>query len=198
MHRLPLILISLGISLILASLIIFLVIFYPVIKNELNYAFYAPSPIEIQRIQNEPVDKEFGIVVPKINANSKVIRDVNAMDSRIYQQALTKGVAHAKGSSYPGDGGNVFLFSHSSVDFYEANRYNSIFYLLSKLEKDDDVFIYFEKKKIKYKVKEKKVVDPKDISYLSAKSSKERLTLMTCWPAGTNLKRLIIIAEPSS
>lgn len=143
----------------------------------------------------KPVDEDYGIVIPKINANSKIIKDVNPFKSSEYQWALTKGVAQAKGSVYPGQFGNLFLFSHSSVNFYEAVRYNSVFYLLSKLEKGDEIYIFYKKNKIKYSVIGKKLVDPNDISYLTKGSSKHTLTLMTCWPPGTTYKRLLVIAE---
>lgn len=153
-----------------------------------------PSPAAPSAIVPSSI---YFFVIPKINANSKVIKDVNPLNASEYQWALTKGVAHAKGSAYPGQFGNVFLFSHSSVNFYEAARYNSVFYLLSKLEKGDDVYIFYNKAKIKYSVTEKKIVDPKNISYLTNNSKKHTLTLMTCWPPGTTLNRLLVIAEIS-
>ena len=112
----------------------------------------------------------------------------------VYQQALTKGVAQAKNTSYPDLNGNMFIFAHSSVDFYEAQKYNSVFYLLSKLEKEDKIDIYFKEKKYTYSVTEKKTVDPTEISYLENKSIEKTLTLMTCWPPGTTYQRLIVKA----
>jgi len=113
----------------------------------------------------------------------------------VYQKALTKGVAHAKGTSLPGQGGNIFIFSHSSSDFLNARRYNSIFYLLSKLVLGDEVKIYFENTEYKYSVLSRKAVEPTDLSYLASRSDQEVLTLMTCWPPGTSQKRLIIQAK---
>lgn len=192
-------LIQIGYLLIASSLVFFILIFYPVITLELKYFFQRPNPgIEVSLTAKNavvPVDEEFGIIIPKIGANSKVIADVNPYDSKVYQYALTKGVAHAKGTALPSEIGNMFLFSHSSANFYEASRYNSIFYLLSKLEKDDEIYIFYKKEKFKYKVTNKKIVDAKDISYLNPKSDVRTLTLMTCWPPGTTYKRLLIIAE---
>lgn len=145
--------------------------------------------------KESPVDENFGIIIPKIRANSKIIANVDPYNEKEYQVALTKGVAHAKGTAFPGQTGNVFIFSHSSENFYEALRYNSIFYLLNKMEKGDEIGIYYKKNKIPYKVVEKKIVDANDVSYLKKNSKKHTLTLMTCWPPGTTLKRLLVIAE---
>lgn len=190
MKRLPQILIASGCLLIIVSLLLFVFIFAPVAKVEVNYALNKPKNLEIK-----PVDKEFGIVIPKIGANAKIVPQVDTYNANIYQMALTKGVAQARGTVMPNEIGNMFLFSHSSANLLEAARYNSVFYLLSKLEKNDEIDIYYKRVKYKYKVAEIKLVDAKDVSYLNPKSEVRTLTLMTCWPAGTTYKRLLIIAR---
>ena len=111
--------------------------------------------------------------------------------------ALTKGIAHAKNSALPehANKGTVFLFAHSAGNFYEANRYNAIFYLLSKLEKKDPIYVFYNEKKYSYYVTETKIVDENQVQYISNNAPKEQLILMTCWPAGTSLKRLLVFAQ---
>jgi len=46
-----------------------------------------------------------------------------------------------------------------------------------------------------YKITEKKVISPGDISILERNHDKPELTLMTCWPIGTTLNRLIVTGE---
>ncbi len=190
MKKLPQILIGLGCLLLIASLALFVFIFAPVAAVEVNYALNKPKNLEIK-----PIDNEFGIVIPKIGANAKIIAEVDPYDSKVYQFALTKGIAHAKGTAMPNEVGNMFLFSHSSANIIDASRYNSVFYLLSKLEKDDEIDVYFKQKKYKYKVSEIKIVDAEDVSYLNPRAKSKQLTLMTCWPAGTTYKRLLVIAR---
>ncbi len=183
---------KLGISFIATSLLLFILIFYPVVVAELSYILNRPNP-DVQVIT--PIDNEFGIVIPKIGANAHVISDVNPFDEKIYQYALTKGVAHAAGTVYPGGVGNVFLFAHSSVDFYIANRYNSIFYLLNKMKKGDAVYLFYRGKEFKYITTETKIVDANGVKYLYGSGTGNTVTLMTCWPAGTTLKRLLVIGK---
>ena len=172
------------------GLAILLLTFGPLAGSEVKYAVRKAHPTEIT-----PVDKQFGIVIPKLGANAHIVPSVDPYNVREYEYALTKGVAQAKGTSVPGEPGNLFLFAHSSENFYVALQYNSIFYLINKLEKGDQILIYYGGAKFSYKVTDKKFVNPKDVSYLSVKSIGGTLTLMTCWPPGTDTERLLVFAE---
>ncbi len=183
-------LIFFGLGMVLAGLGIFFLTFAPVIQEEVRYTVAKPKVVA-------PVDTEFGIVIPKIGASAKVIPNVDPYNESAYQWALTKGVAQAKGTALPYQNGNVFIFAHSAGNFYEANRFNAVFYLLTKLEKGDEIDLYYKGTKYQYKVTDKKLVDASDVSYLSGKSPERTLTLMTCWPPGTTLKRLIVIGKLS-
>jgi LPXTG-site transpeptidase (sortase) family protein len=193
-------------ALIAASVLILSLIYLPLMESEGRYYFSDKGKGAVVENNNNdddpgnkkvirPVDDQFGIVIPKISANAKVIADVDPNDSKVYQKALTEGVAQASGSALPDEPGNVFLFSHSGQDFLEANRYNAVFYLLGKMEVGDEIFIFYQTQKMSYKVREKKVVAATDVQYMAKESQKNTLTLMTCWPAGTTWKRLIVIAE---
>ncbi len=185
---LPDVFIRIGIGLIALGLTILFVTFVPILFQEVKYQVRQPQEIE-------PIDREFGIVIPKLGANARVIANVDPYNSRAYQRALTKGVAHTRGTSVPGAMGNMFLFAHSSEDFYNAVRYNSIFYLLAKLEAGDEIIMYYKNTKFTYVVTDKKFVSPNAVEYLQGDSLKSGLTLMTCWPPGTTLKRLLVFAE---
>lgn len=192
------VLVVIGTVLLFCSGLIFFLTFFPVIKEETKFALQKPLGSTFLK-KTLPVDTEFGIVIPKILANSKVIENVDPYKSEIYQKALTNGVAHASGTAYPGHAGNTFIFAHSSADWFTANRYNSVFYLIYKLEKGDKIEMYYKGKKYNYEVTSKKYVEPNNVSYLSSYSSENTsiLTLMTCWPPGTTLKRLIVQAKIS-
>ncbi|KKS75032.1 MAG: hypothetical protein UV46_C0027G0005 [Candidatus Gottesmanbacteria bacterium GW2011_GWC2_42_8] len=105
-------------------------------------------------------------------------------------------VAHAAGTVFPGVTGNIFLFAHSTDNFWNVGRYNAIFYLLKELEKGDEVDLFLNGKRHIYRVTNKLIVDPTEIEYLTRQTNYEQLTLQTCWPPGTTFKRLIILAVP--
>jgi LPXTG-site transpeptidase (sortase) family protein len=163
----------------------------PLLYNEVRYSVRTILPTGTIR----PIDSDFGIIIPKLAANAHIVANVDPFDSSAYQLALTKGVAHARGTSVPGAMGNVFLFAHSSENFYDALRYNSVFYLLPKLTEGDQILLYYHGVKFTYVVTNKKFVDPKNVSYLESKGDTQTVTLMTCWPPGTTFQRLLVFAK---
>jgi sortase A len=108
---------------------------------------------------------------------------------------LEYGIVRYPGSAKPGEKGNSFIFGHSSNFPWIAGEYNDVFSRLGQVEVGDIVFSYYGQKKYKYRVIEKKVVKPNDIGVLKNDETKKELTLMTCWPIGTTLNRLIIKTE---
>ncbi|OGM88323.1 hypothetical protein A2614_00420 [Candidatus Woesebacteria bacterium RIFOXYD1_FULL_40_21] len=184
----------------------------PVVKEEVLYDLgfkkfqvpYSQADLakadSIVQVQKEAaiygVGSYFSVIVPKIGAYSDIVANVDASDEKEYLSALEKGVAHAKGTYFPGQGENIFLFSHSTDSPVNIARYNAVFYLLGKLETGDKIIVFFADKKYEYRVEEKKVVAANDTSWLTNKGQGERLILQTCDPPGTTWKRLLVIAKP--
>jgi len=145
-----------------------------------------------------PKDTNFSIVIPKIGASAKVFPNVDSGNQNTFLPILQQGVAHAAGTVFPGMSGNIYLFAHSTDNFWNVGRYNAVFYLLKNLSPGDEIIVFFENTRYNYVVSEQKVVDGNDVSYIAnAKHSDgETLVLQTCWPPGTTWKRLLIIAKP--
>jgi len=142
-----------------------------------------------------PISTDFGIVIEKINANAKIIPDVDPGNENQYVQALQLGVAAALGATPPGQKGNLYLFSHSTDAPWNIVRFNAIFYLLRELEVGDRVIVFYKDKRYDYIVFDKKVVGADDVSYLTNRYDTPVLTLQTCDPPGTLLNRLIVRAK---
>ncbi len=145
-----------------------------------------------------PKDTYFSILIPKVGANQKVFPNVDPNNEQEFLPILYKGVAHAKGTVFPGMKGNIYLFAHSSDNFWDVGRYNAIFYLIKDLAAGDDIVLFFENRRHNYKVTETKVLDGSEVSYLveSQKGKEETVILQTCWPPGTTWKRLVVLAKP--
>ena len=145
-----------------------------------------------------PPDTSFSILIPKIGASAKVFPNVDISNQDVYLPILMKGVAHAAGTVFPGMNGNVYLFAHSTDNFWDVGRYNAVFYLLKDLNKGDEIVIFYQNKRYNYIVTGSKIVDPSDVSYLvnSQNQDKQQLILQTCWPPGTTLQRLLVFASP--
>ena len=178
--------------LIFLSVFVLIFIFYPVTKEEIKYQVNKTNLDEENLV---PPNKDFSIVIPKISAVAPIIKNVDPYNKNVFLPALKKGVAHAKGTSLPGENGNVYLFAHSTDAFYNVGAYNAVFYLIGKLEENDEIKIYFNNIEYSYRVTEKKVVNANDSYYLTQKTKENILTLQTCYPPGTTLKRLVVIAK---
>lgn len=186
-----------GEILILFSILVLFFIYGPATKEEIVYqakqVLVKSNPSIFKEI--EPPNTTFSIVIPKIGTSAPVFANTDPFNESEYLPILKKGVAHAKYSAFPGSFGNTYLFAHSTDAFYNVGRYNAVFYLLEKLGKGDEIYIYYNDKKYVYEVSDKKVVDPKDVFYLGNSGKWNTLTLQTCYPPGTTLKRLVVVAE---
>lgn len=144
-----------------------------------------------------PPDSQFSIVIPRIGAAAKIYPNVDPTSEKAFLPVLLKGVAHAAGSVFPGLAGNVYLFAHSSDNFWDAGRYNAVFYLLKDLKPGDEIVIFYQGKRYNYYMTGSKIVDSNDVSLIThAKEGNEQLILQTCWPPGTAWKRLMVFARP--
>lgn len=150
------------------------------------------APIENSII---PVSTEYGIVIEKINANARIVAGINPANEKEYVNALSLGVAEALGSTPPGQPGNLYLFSHSTDAPWNIVRFNAVFYLLRELEPGDRVIVFYQNKRFDYVVFDKRIVETNDVSYLTNRYETPVLTLQTCDPPGTLLKRLIVRAK---
>lgn len=109
---------------------------------------------------------------------------------------LAEGVAHYKGTAIPGsrEHQNVFITGHSSNWWWDTGAYNSVFSLLDKLVAGDTIKITAGDQTFVYRVREGFSITPDQTEVLRA-SDTPILTLMTCWPVGTNARRWIVIAD---
>lgn len=208
---------GLGAGLIGFAIIAFLFTYGPIIQEEVVYRINSLKPsqgitnanlvdqAEAQRINGVQaeaksfgIDSYFSINIPKINASANIIANVDPSNKQEYLEALQKGVAHAQGTYFPGQGKTIFMFAHSTDAPWNIARYNAVFYLLGKLEIGDTINVYFADHKYIYVVNEKFVTKAADTTWLNdpPAGGGERLILQTCDPPGTSWNRLLVIAKP--
>ncbi len=144
-----------------------------------------------------PKDPNFSIIVEKIGADAPIVPNVDASSKEAYTQALKKGVAHALGTSFPGQPGVTYLFAHSTDTIFNVPRFNAVFYLLKEVTAGDKIVVFFNGRRFDYVVTETKITEADDVSYFTMKTSDQILVLQTCWPPGTSWKRLLVVAKPA-
>lgn len=178
---------------------------WPVAKEEFLYQFGSDRQAAVSGFgeilsksyaSDIGLDPYFSIYIPKINAKANIIPNVDPGSPRDYLKALSHGVAHAKGTNYPGQGKLIYLFSHSTDSPLNFARYNAVFYLLGKLEVGDRIEIFFMNQRHEYAVSQKFTTTANDTSWITDDGSGEKLVLQTCNPPGTSWNRLLIVAKP--
>lgn len=154
----------------------------------------APEPTIITNSKvEEPTESNYVLNIPKLNLSAPIIINVDGNNKDAYNKALEGGVAHLLGSALPGKAGNPFIFGHSSYYAWKPGDYKQVFKNLNDLETGDDIAITTNLATYNYKVVDKEIVQPDDVSVANQNYSEKKLTLMTCWPVGSDAERLVVI-----
>ena len=171
--------------------------------------FYKPGPKQV-RLEPKPTTSinqvtgnlkiwNYEIEIPKIGARAKLATKISPFNASEYLKVLDEGkVAHAQGTPLPGEetGQASFIFAHSTSQGLSRVRNNAVFYMLGDLVVGDQMVIRRGDESLVYAVTEKKIVSASDISYLNYRDdAKTSLIVQTCWPLGTDWRRLLIMAK---
>lgn len=154
------------------------------------------TPIIVDPSQMGNVGKESKVIIPKINVEAPVVFDEPSIEDDAVQKALERGVVHYGITPNPGENGNSVIFGHSSSNILNSGEYKFAFLLLKSLEKDDTFYVQKDGKRYVYKVYNKFITSPDDVSVLDPPKDRKAIsTLITCDPPGFSTNRLIIQAE---
>jgi len=132
------------------------------------------------------------IIISKLNLKAPLVFASGTTQEEL-NAALNQGVIFYPGSALPGANGEVFLTGHSSTYPWNKTPYGRVFTLLDRLEKDDVVSLVYEHQQFDYRILSKEVLKPEQVTM--SQSSAPTITLYTCWPIGTSLKRLVLRGE---
>lgn len=147
---------------------------------------------------NSPVDAAPKIVIPKINVEIPVVYDEPSIEEAAVQKALERGVLHYGNTPNPGEQGNGVIFGHSSNNILNKGKYKFAFVMLRYLEVGDTFMLHKDGKRYVYRVYEKRVVKPEEVSVLNGTGKPASFTLITCDPPGTSINRLVVFGEQIS
>lgn len=157
-------------------------------KNELS------MNIEIVPYENRIVIPKIWKNIPLVEVQNKTVQNVKELED-VFMKELVNWIVRYPWSARPGEVGNSFIFWHSSNFPWLEWRYNDVFALLDNVVFGDEIIAYYWQKKYTYKIKEKKVIKPGDVSVLKRNNDISEISLMTCWPVWTTLNRMIVVWE---
>jgi LPXTG-site transpeptidase (sortase) family protein len=137
-----------------------------------------------------PAGYEMRISIPKLNITAPVLQVADSNDSTILA-ALKNGVVLYPGSSNPGQTGTTVIVGHSSST-PPWTKYSAIFSLLDKLQPDDIIYITVNGTQYAYRVR---TVQKGSAQQLLDSGLAGDLIVSTCWPIGTDAKRIAVSAS---
>lgn len=158
-----------------------------VLSPEILYVIEPADTTAKKLISYKPSSDENRLYIPKINADILVV-PADGDESL----ALEKGaVQRLPDSGNPKDGGNFVLVANRfSLSFTPMQTdEKSPFYHLSKLSKDDDIYVDYGGTRYAYKIEER-AVDP-DVAELETRTDTNKLTLYSVEQSG----RQVIVAK---
>ncbi|HQI13119.1 sortase [Candidatus Shapirobacteria bacterium] len=153
-------------------------------------SWFVDSPnIHFQEdIDNNPNQGSYYISIPKLK-----ITDAEVI---LGSEDLKKSLIQYPKTALPGQYGSAVVFGHSVLpQFFNAKSYITIFSTLYRLKEGDEIYVDYDRIRYKYLVTEMYEVQPTDLSVLEQRFDGRYLTLITCTPPGTYLRRLVVVAQ---
>ncbi len=139
------------------------------------------------------------VIIPKINVQIPVVYGLGTTTEDVVQKGLEDGVVHYSTTVKPGEQGNAAFFGHSSNNIFNKGHYKFAFVLLHEMQPGDTFFLTYNKTVYTYRVFDKKVVPPTEVSVLDKIEGKTATAaLITCDPPGTSTNRLVVWGEQIS
>lgn len=173
------------IAIILLNAYVIVTPFLPQVTYQVTQVFTEPQKVETPE-QREVISRDADhVVIPKIGLDQKIWFGDSPW-------LVNKGVWHIPHSSTPDKGSNTVLVGHRF-----SYKDPAVFYHLDKLDIGDPIVAAYEGKLYYYKVRETKIVNPKDV-YIEDPTDESILTLYTCHPLWSTRQRLVVIAELES
>lgn len=106
--------------------------------------------------------------IPKINLKRGIVNSTKNFNSINY------AISADSNSNYPNENGNFILYAHS------GNSRIAFFHNLNKLEKDDDIYVYYDGIEYQYKVLRKYDIEKTGQASVIDSKEKSYITLITC------------------
>lgn len=210
--------------LMFGGLFLFISVLFPILQFQIEYSskfnqiinplssqFYNRSGSVLGEINNNTdytqlsswFVNDSGVTVPNIDATAYASYSISipklniaAANVLVGSSDLKKSLIQYPQTALPGQFGSPVIFGHSVLpQFYNPKSYLTIFSTLYKLKTGDEIYVDYDNVHYKYVVSEMYEVQPTDLSVLEQRFDGRYLTLITCSPPGTVLRRLVIKAQ---
>jgi len=135
--------------------------------------------------------KENSLEIPKIGITAPVIIAEN-LDQNYFDKELDRGVVIFSSSVQPGEIGQTIILGHSAPSNWPKINYDGVFSRITELNENDEIILYFNNKRFTYLVNKKIFLEKGQEISNNKSSSDNSLFLVSCWPPGKNIQRIIV------
>jgi len=140
-------------------------------------------------------EKFFSITMPSLGVTDLTItHPIDPLSNDGVMEPLNLGVGHL--FSYPGGGGKIMVYGHSSGYPWDVSQYTKIFRKVNQLEPGDKIYVTYSGKLYIYQVTHEQTILAKDTTPFQDNGSGEELILYTCWPPDSIQQRYLVHAVP--
>jgi LPXTG-site transpeptidase (sortase) family protein len=157
----------------------------PAEEEEVDYEANGPSETDTNLVPDK-------IEIAKIGVSS-VIQKPQSADVAVLDSALAKGATYYPGSGTL-QGGNMFIFGHSTNWKVVNNPAYKTFNDLDKLAAGDEITLTADGKKYVYKVRSVRLASENDV-LVNFSNDGRMLTISTCDTFGRKQDRWVVEAE---
>jgi len=162
--------------------------FFAEIENKIN------SLGQIAQAENVNfLSRENSLEIPKIGVLAPLI--VTDSSEKDLEEGLNRGVVIFPDSALPGQSGQTIILGHSAPANWPKIKYDWVFSRLNELEEKDEIRVYFNNREYTYYVKNKIFLEKGEEIPNYSTDSGNTLLLISCWPPGKNLKRIVVEAN---
>ena len=152
------------------------------VSNRSRTAVAVETPGTAKTVRNVPQPGSMiaKIEIPRIGIAAVVVEGAD-------EQALRFAPGHIRGTSMPGEGGNIGVAGHRDT-FFRPLRF---------VRNGDEIELITPVGELRYKVVSTEIVEPNEVRVLYP-TERETLTLVTCYPfyfLGAAPKRFVVRAE---
>jgi len=158
------------------------------------------SNIKTYNIKFNVLPPDPRLTIPKIWVDVHIVTLSNVPIEKIkkadYDEYLYDGVVKYPYTADPGQKGNVFIFGHTSYYWWKKNPYGTVFSKIPRLRHWDIMKLTWNGKVYEYEIFKKLILSPREVSSVYKKyKNGEFLTIMGCYPIGSDRQRMVIIAK---
>ncbi|MBM3231175.1 S-layer homology domain-containing protein [Candidatus Peregrinibacteria bacterium] len=141
-------------------------------------------------------EKYFAISIPKLGIDDlAIVHPEDPVSQEGVLAPLKLGVGHL--FSYPGGGGKIMVYGHSSGYPWDVSEFTKIFRRVNELEVGEKVYVTYAGNLYMYQVSKKQAIPAKSTNdAFRDDGTGEELILFTCWPPDSVAQRYLVHAVP--